>query len=131
MVLVVRKDLQMGVGKIAAQCSHAAVGSVETIRSQAVASSSDNESFPTETVEQHVKWLDAWFVTGSAKIVVHAPSEDALREIHERALRSGLPSYLVIDAGRTQIASGSPTVVSVGPGPRSKVDEITSHLKLL
>ena len=35
------------------------------------------------------------------------------------------------DAGRTQIAAGSLTVVAVGPGPEAIVREVTGHLKLM
>ncbi len=47
------------------------------------------------------------------------------------ASNSGLMSYLVVDAGRTQIAAGSKTVLAIGPAPKSQLDEITGHLKLL
>ena len=47
------------------------------------------------------------------------------------ASNSGLMSYLVVDAGRTQIAPNSKTVLAIGPAPKSQLDEITGHLKLL
>ena len=47
---------------------------------------------------------------------------------HARALN--LVSSVVEDAGRTQIASGSKTVVGVGPGPQSEIDKVMGHLKL-
>jgi PTH2 family peptidyl-tRNA hydrolase len=40
-------------------------------------------------------------------------------------------AYLVEDAGRTQIAAGSKTVLAIGPAPVAELDRITSHLKLL
>lgn len=43
----------------------------------------------------------------------------------------GLVAEVIADAGRTQIASGSHTVLGVGPGPRSVVDGVTGGLKLL
>lgn len=129
MVLVVRKDLQMGVGKVAAQCSHAAVGAVDMIRS-GMSANGANEDVQAR-IELHQRWLDAWFVMGSAKIVVQAQSENELNEIQNRAQAAGIPSFLVEDAGRTQVASGTRTVLSVGPGPKSQVDALTGHLKLL
>ena len=47
---------------------------------------------------------------------------------HAKALN--LVSSVVEDAGRTQIASGSKTVVGVGPGPQSEIDKVMGHLKL-
>ncbi len=49
----------------------------------------------------------------------------------DRAVAAGLPVYIVCDAGRTQIPAGSQTVLAVGPGPKSAIDKITGHLKLL
>jgi len=39
--------------------------------------------------------------------------------------------YIVEDAGRTQIAAGSQTVLAIGPAPVKVLEEITGHLKLL
>jgi PTH2 family peptidyl-tRNA hydrolase len=38
---------------------------------------------------------------------------------------------MVADAGRTQIAAGSRTVLAIGPAPNAALNEITGHLKLL
>lgn len=58
-------------------------------------------------------------------------TSDFQEELAEKASASGLPSYIVCDAGRTQIAAGSQTVLAVGPAPKSAVDAVTGHLKLL
>jgi hypothetical protein len=47
------------------------------------------------------------------------------------AAAAGLMCYQVLDAGRTQIAAGSATVLAIGPAPKSEVDKITGHLSLL
>ena len=41
-------------------------------------------------------------------------------ELSSRCQQVGLQSYLVQDAGRTQIAAGSRTVLGVGPGELKK-----------
>jgi PTH2 family peptidyl-tRNA hydrolase len=43
----------------------------------------------------------------------------------------GLNYYLVHDAGRTQIAAGSATVLAIGPALVEDIDTLTGHLKLL
>lgn len=43
----------------------------------------------------------------------------------------GLITYVVEDAGRTQIAAGSRTVLAIGPAPVSVFESLTGHLKLL
>lgn len=113
MVLVVRKDLKMGTGKIAAQCAHAAVATVEKL------------------IEQNHPVLGQWRASGYPKVVVQCPDEPALMGLAAKAKAAQLPYYIIRDAGRTQIAAGSKTVLAVGPGPKSLVDSVTGELKLL
>ena len=51
--------------------------------------------------------------------------------LEARAVSAGMPTYIVHDAGRTQIPAGSQTVLAIGPAPKSLIDQITGHLKLL
>ena len=114
MVLIVNKELKMGKGKIAAQCSHAAVGCYKT---------SLNTS-PNGT--------KAWEYTGCAKIAVLCPTEDEMiNEILPKVKARKMPHYLVEDAGRTQIAAGSRTVLGLGPAPVYMFEGISDHLKLM
>lgn len=68
---------------------------------------------------------------GQAKVVVQAKDEEQLETLQAQALSLGLCAQIIHDAGRTQIASGSATVLGVGPGPKSVVDQVTGGLKLL
>ena len=77
------------------------------------------------------KLLRVYESTGQAKIVLQCPTLDELKALEARARSEGLPTYLVADAGRTQIAAGSRTVLAIGPGPRSRIDTVAGHLKLL
>ncbi|OMO86660.1 Peptidyl-tRNA hydrolase, PTH2 [Corchorus olitorius] len=52
-------------------------------------------------------------------------------KIQEAAENIGLPTFVVADAGRTQVAAGSKTVLAVGPGPKMAVDSVTGKLNLL
>ncbi|XP_023688809.1 peptidyl-tRNA hydrolase 2, mitochondrial [Paramormyrops kingsleyae] len=112
MILVVRSDLKMGKGKVAAQCSHAAVSAYKQVQ------------------RRNPDLLKQWEYSGQPKVVVKAPDEDTLHELLIRAKEFGLPVSLIQDAGRTQIAPGSRTVLGVGPGPADLVDMVTGHLKL-
>jgi peptidyl-tRNA hydrolase len=51
--------------------------------------------------------------------------------LQAQAMSLGLCARIIHDAGRTQIASGSATVLGIGPAPKSMVDQITGGLKLL
>jgi peptidyl-tRNA hydrolase, PTH2 family len=58
-------------------------------------------------------------------------SADELATLQATALSLGLVAEVIADAGRTQIASGSHTVLGIGPAPKSVVDKVTGGLKLL
>jgi PTH2 family peptidyl-tRNA hydrolase len=62
---------------------------------------------------------------------VQIKSQDDLLELRRTARNMGVTAEVIQDAGRTQIEAGSMTVLGVGPAPRSVVDKITGHLKLL
>eukprot|EP00584_Thalassiosira_punctigera_P022897 CAMPEP_0172552250 /NCGR_PEP_ID=MMETSP1067-20121228/43711_1 /TAXON_ID=265564 ORGANISM="Thalassiosira punctigera, Strain Tpunct2005C2" /NCGR_SAMPLE_ID=MMETSP1067 /ASSEMBLY_ACC=CAM_ASM_000444 /LENGTH=198 /DNA_ID=CAMNT_0013340183 /DNA_START=57 /DNA_END=653 /DNA_ORIENTATION=+ len=113
MVLCVNTSLGMGKGKIAAQCGHAAVGCYK------------------RSLRQCPSALSAWEKTGCAKIAVKCPSEEEMGAILDLAAKKGIPIYFVEDAGRTQIAAGSRTVLGLGPAPVREFDGVTSHLKLM
>lgn len=113
MVLVVRMDLKMGKGKIAAQCAHAAVSSIDKL----------SRSDPG--------LLQTWKMFGQPKVVVKADDEAMLTKLAETARSEGINTSIIRDAGRTQIAAGSKTVLAVGPGPAGAIDKVTGHLKLL
>ncbi|KAG8345887.1 hypothetical protein TRVL_03283 [Trypanosoma vivax] len=147
MVLVVRKDLKMGTGKIAAQCAHAAVGVLEEVQNRRIAlGAARRENLPSsrgaelgcggngcvvECQDEWVAWCDAWTLAGSKKVALQCDSEQELVEAYRAARREGLPHMIVRDAGRTQIAPGSKTVLAVGPAPGSLVDRVTGRFKLL
>ena len=54
-----------------------------------------------------------------------------MERIRQLACQAGIVNYQVMDAGRTQVAPGSKTVLAIGPAPVKTIDEITGHLKLL
>ncbi|KAK5001590.1 peptidyl-tRNA hydrolase PTH2-domain-containing protein [Cryomyces antarcticus] len=115
LVLVVRTDLGMTKGKIAAQASHATLACYKTFLRLA----------PESPI------LKRWESYGQAKVALQVKSEDELEMLQARAVSLGLCAQVVHDAGRTQIASGSATVLGVGPAPKSMIDQVTGHLKLL
>ncbi|KKK14733.1 hypothetical protein P175DRAFT_0497391 [Aspergillus ochraceoroseus IBT 24754] len=114
LVLVVRTDLGMTKGKIAAQCSHATLACYKYM----VANSSGSVL------------LRRWERQGQAKIALQIKSEEELQLLQAQAVSLGLCARVIQDAGRTQIASGSRTVLGI-LGPKSVVDTVTGHLKLL
>ncbi|KAG5507493.1 hypothetical protein JIQ42_07791 [Leishmania sp. Namibia] len=131
MALVVRKDLKMGSGKIAAQCAHAAVAVVEEILAAKSAESAAAQPALNPVSAAWVQWYDAWSASGCSKVALQCPDEATMMALAKHARQVNLPHYVIRDAGRTQVAPGSKTVVAVGPGPKSLIDEVTGQLKLL
>lgn len=113
LAIVVRQDLKMGKGKIAAQCSHAAV------QSYISASNRDPKS------------LERWMYCGQPKVVLKCDNEKELLELYKHADKLGITTSLIQDAGLTQITTGSKTVLGVGPAAADKISAVTGHLKLL
>ena len=112
MVIIVRKDIKLGSGKMAAQVAHAAV----------------NCAFSAK--KNYKKYFDAWYDEGQKKVVVKANNIDELREIQFQAKTAGLPQSMITDAGHTQLPPGTITCLGIGPGPEEVIDKITGHLKL-
>lgn len=116
MVLVMRKDLNMRKGKMAAQASHAAVSMVTELLSS----------------KEGQKVVQKWMGEGQTKICVGIESEAALVDLAGRAEYAEVPHVIITDAGRTEF-NGVPTVtcMAVGPGKIKEMDALTGDLKLL
>jgi len=112
MVLVVRQDLGMGKGKAAAQCCHAAVDVHEKCK------------------RKHPKWLSSWESSACPKVALKCPDEETLLALASHARVLDIDTSIISDAGRTQIPSGSKTVLGLGPAPVELIDKVTGHLKL-
>ena len=111
LALVVRADLGMGRGKIAAQVAHAAVA--------AVLANGGSRDFA------------AWLAEGQPKVVLKVASAEQLAEVVRGAVAAGLPVELIRDAGRTQVEPGTVTCCAVGPADSGRVDALTGALSLL
>ncbi len=112
-VIVVRMDVKMGKGKLAAQVAHAAMASAEESRGM------------------RRSWYEDWKEQGQAKVVVKGANEAELQELFKKARAMGLPSSLIQDAGHTQLEPGTTTCLGIGPAPAEQIDKLTGQLKLL
>ena len=122
-MLIVRKDLNMRKGKIAAQCAHA---SMKAILDQM---QSKNGKMTLDLSDEALKgWIDGKFT----KICVSVDSEKELHEIFGKAKTAGLTCAMITDAGLTEFG-GVPTKTccAIGPNWAEDIDKITGHLKLL
>ncbi|MCX8197253.1 MAG: peptidyl-tRNA hydrolase Pth2 [Candidatus Micrarchaeota archaeon] len=110
--IVVRSDLKMGRGKLAAQASHASL-------------------LACRMAEKHNReYVNEWEKEGQKKIVLKVASLGELLELYEK-MKKEIPCALVQDAGHTQLEPGTITCFAAGPAPEEKVDKFVRHLKLL
>ena len=89
------------------------------------------KSFNISTISKSLKiskkFQFFWKTINSIKV----PDESEMETIKAVAMSLNLNYCVIKDAGRTQIAPGSKTVLAIGPGPQSAIDKCTGHLKLL
>jgi PTH2 family peptidyl-tRNA hydrolase len=112
-VIVVRTDIKMSKGKIAAQVGHAALSASEYAR------------------KNRPEWWSSWIKEGQCKIAVKIKSEQEFLDLERKARNAGLPTALIIDRGLTELPPETMTCLGVGPAPSDKVDTITGNLSLL
>ncbi|PNX53070.1 MAG: aminoacyl-tRNA hydrolase [Thermoplasmata archaeon M9B2D] len=113
MVLVTRSDLPLSAGKLAAQVSHAAVAC----------------AFLTK--KNKPDWFVKWQREGAKKVVVNVETLADFFPLEEQAEKLGIMTMIVTDAGHTEIAEGTQTVLGLGPAPSSLIDQVTGELPLL
>ncbi len=111
LVVVVRTDLGMGRGKLAAQVAHAAV--VAALAAQGRPA------------------FRAWLRDGQPKVVLRVSDGDQLSAVAVAADDAGLPVHVIRDAGRTQLEPGTPPCCAIGPAGNGRVDAVTGGLALL
>src|SRR6476660_3286758 len=109
-VIVVRKDLDMGCGKIAAQVGHAC--------SSVVYNNTDNVQ----------KWIN---YSNQMKAVLKVKSEKELIDLIKKARELKILTTAIRDAGKTQVDVNTLTCCGFGPDNANKLDRLTGHLKLL
>ncbi len=126
-VIVVRKDLNMRKGKIAAQVAHASMKVFFDLRINTFLYISEGIYIPLN--EEMREWVDGLFT----KIVVSCNSEEELIDIYSKARNiKELPCCMIVDSGLTEFHNQpTRTVVAIGPAEEEKINAITGHLKLL
>ena len=109
-VILVRQDLKLPKGKLAAQAAHASVEAVLKSESSIVKS---------------------WRREGMEKVVLKVKDEKELLHYFQLAKKADLVTALITDAGHTVVAPGTKTCVGIGPNEEEKIDNITGKLLLL
>ena len=128
-VIVIRRDLKMRRGKEVAQGSHA---SMQFLLDAIEVSNKKRFLWFFRVPVKFTKVEKEWFKGFFTKVCVRVDSEEELLSIHEKAKESGLKSYLITDAGKTEFhGKPTPTCLAIGPDEAEKLNKVTGHLELM
>jgi peptidyl-tRNA hydrolase, PTH2 family len=116
-VILIRQDLKLPKGKIAAQAGHACVDAVLKLFNGGSAQEKD-------IVKQ-------WRSQGMKKIALKVANEQELYKYVQQAKDLGLVTAVITDAGKTTVAPGTVTCAAIGPNEEEKVDKICKDIPLL
>lgn len=108
--IIVRSDLKLPKGKLAAQVSHASVDCV---------------------LESDKRIVDEWRSEGMKKVVLKVESIAELISFKKKAIATGLVCCMITDAGKTVVEPGTITCIGIGPADEDVIDKITKDLKML
>src|SRR3989344_3735512 len=109
-VILVRADLKLPAGKMAAQVAHAALDAA---------------------FDSNKKLVDAWRNSGAKKIVLKVADLKELESRLKHAEESGLIVSKITDAGHTVVKPGTITCGAIGPDASGKIDKVTGDLSVV
>jgi len=109
-VILVRKDLKLPKGKMAAQVAHAAVDC-------ALGTSSFK--------------MMRWKMSHMKKIVLAVEGLRELKQYQTKAKHFGLKTAMITDAGLTTVPPGTVTCLGIGPDREDAIDRVTGDLKMI
>lgn len=128
MYLIVRESLSMGMGKTAAQCAHAS----QMLQLKYDTFCSENEVADTcGWKREHDRALldifQAWLDESFRKVVLKADDKEWEK------IKAEFPNrfVLVVDAGLTEIAPMSETVIGLWPMKKSQAPKVIKKLQVL
>ena len=109
-VILVRMDLKLDKGKMAAQVSHASVDAL---------------------LKSHPDIVEDWRNQGMKKVVLKVKDKDELLEYKKKAEDNKLVAALITDAGKTALQPGTITCLGIGPDKEEKIDKVSGKLKMV
>ena len=93
-VILIRSDIKMSKGKLAAQSCHASVSCV--LKSDKIR-------------------VKKWEMEGQKKVILKCKSLDELIQLKEKCSKLGIINAIISDAGRTELTPGTVTALGIGP----------------
>jgi PTH2 family peptidyl-tRNA hydrolase len=129
--IVIRTDLEMSMGKTAAQASHAAMKvffdkmcGVATMTSEDGMVGTLYEIFLTE---EEVIWKEGLFT----KIVKKIKNESQLLKLYDEVKAAGLNVSLIKDAALTELKEPAYTAIAIGPNYVDRIEPLVKRLQNL
>ena len=138
-VIVVRKDLNMRKGKIAAQVAHAAMkvffdrmGPIEDGSPFTNVGVYKGKVTYHTTISEITEPMKRWMEGAFTKVVVGCNGKAELLELQAKADELGIPNALMVDNGWTEFHN-TPTItcLAIGPDDVDVIDEVTKELPLI
>lgn len=121
--IIIREDLGMSSGKLAAQASHAA----------------SNIFFDKMTLDEEEGSLTffptleetTWLTEGRTKIVKRVKNEFQLMKAYDKAIELGLSVTKVTDLGKTELCGENVTAIAIGPNYTIDCEPVVKRLRNL
>ncbi len=122
--IIIRTDLDMSVGKTAAQASHAAM---KVFFDKMIEESNDEEGtlYNIFLTDEEVIWKKGLFT----KIVKRVKNETQLLKVYEQAKAAGLNVSLIKDAALTELTEPAFTAIAIGPNYVDRCEPIVKRLQ--
>lgn len=133
--IIVRTDLPMNAGKVAAQAAHASMkvffdkmGFVSAVGSEALKLNPDLiGTYSFNVTKEEVQWIEGKFT----KIAKKVKNENQLLKVYNQAVEAGLNASLIKDAGLYGLEGENYTCVAIGPNYVDKCEPVVGKLQLL
>ena len=110
MYLIVRNDLKMSKGKIAAQCGHGVQYAIKACDDSLYQNYQD---------------------CGCAKLCLKVETREEFIRLRFKLSEAGIKTFTVVDAGHTQVEPNTETCFAVGPVTKETMKDFVKDLKLL
>ena len=114
MLFIIPKDLKMAKGKIASQVGHGSIGLYKQIIKD----------------KKYSELLNLWENNGSKKVVLKCKNEGEMNKLNSQLTNINILTHCVYDAGKTQVKSGSFTVLCIF-GKHKQINQYTNNLQLV
>lgn len=130
-VIVIRKDLNMNSGKLAAQVAHASFG-VFSKNFEILKKDENNDvieiNFNNNNHFDNAK--KTWLLGKFTKIILYVKSEKALLDLYKKVCEKGIPNCLIEDSGFTCFEKPTITCLGIGPCYQEDLKGITDKLQI-